>query len=118
MRSLPWAATLLVAGCAQLSIAPPLMTPKNGGPRWFEVTSAHFVVHSALGAAAASDLALQLEQIQGAFEDLISTPDFDANDRIEVVDFARRADYVEIAKQFGQPGSAAYFTQGLYDVEP
>ncbi len=78
-------AALLVAGCAELSLAPPLTSPKDGGAAWTEVSSRHFIVRSDLGPARARELCTALEQIEGAFEDLISTAQSAPRARILVV---------------------------------
>lgn len=111
-------AALLVAGCAQLSLAPPLTSPKSGGAAWFEASSRNFIVRTDLGASHARELCDELEKIVGAFEDLIAAPDVTPHDRILVVDFARKQDYVEIAKQHGLPNSAGFFAHYSHDIEP
>ncbi len=115
--ALAGAFVLAVAGCAQLSLAPPLTAPAKGGAAWSEVTSRHFVVHTDLDARSAQGLAEQLERIDAAFEDLLAKP-ADELERIDVVAFARRVDYLEIAKQRGLPNSSAFFTPRTHDLEP
>jgi hypothetical protein len=111
-------AALFVAGCAELSLAPPLTSPKDGGAAWTEVSSRHFIVRSDLGPARARELCTALEQIEGAFEDLISTAQSVPRDRILAVSFARHDDYLEVAKQHRMPNSGAFFSHSSHDVEP
>ena len=120
MKLAPWVAAIMVAwaGCAELPLAPPLTSPKHGGAAWSHVRSRHFIVDSDLGPARTRELAVELDGIETAFEDLTADREYESTERIEVVSFARRQDYLEIAKQHQQPSSSAFFAYQTHDFEP
>lgn len=95
-----------LAGCALFS--PPLVSPAQGGDRWFELTSRHFVLQTDLDLDSARDVMLEFEHALDAITMLALPARLSEGERVKVALFHEERDY----RQFGPPmldGSLGYW---------
>jgi tetratricopeptide (TPR) repeat protein len=90
----------VLLGCA--SLPPP---PSQGGPRWRELHSEHFVLQTDLEAEAARKLSRDLEQLLSAYLTLGWKASGELPLKLNVVVFAEREDF----DHFARPGVAGYY---------
>lgn len=110
-------AALALGLSACSSLRAPLTCPADGGPPWVEISSAHFTLRSDLGEAEARAALTDVEAVYVMFKDVVFPSTSDPHDHLQVVAFAREADY----KALAPPGSGAYFQQQLpgdLEIEP
>jgi tetratricopeptide (TPR) repeat protein len=112
-----FACALLAAsslGCSALRA--PLTCPEKGGPRWTEIRSSHFLLHTDLDPEIARARLTEFEATQGALSRQIRRSVAEPAGKVEIILFEREEDFYEVAGQ--DRTKAGYFTARLAgDVE-
>ncbi len=117
LRSLVVCALLAFSSLGCAAIRAPLTCPKEGGPAWTELRSAHFVLLTDVDMERASARLTELEAMHTALAALIRRGAAEPAGKVEVVFFERAEDFYEVAGQERTKGG--YFTTRLAgDIQP
>jgi hypothetical protein len=96
-----------LTACALLR--PPLSSPEQGGDRWYELTTEHFVLSTDVSPEQARSRIEQFETLRATLEDLAFPPSGEPERRVAVVLFRHAGDYEALAPT----GSAGVFYDRL-----
>src|ERR1700722_20900375 len=114
-----FAARALLCSCASCASCAathgPLVSPEHGGATWSEVTSAHFVLKTALDASDAEAASAKLEETFAALSDLGFASSDAPKNRVDAVYFRSRDAYLEFG---GQTTAAMFLPYGINDFDP
>jgi tetratricopeptide (TPR) repeat protein len=104
---------LATTSCATMS-RKPLVSPANGGAKWTEITSAHFVLNTDFEPDDAMRASAKLEASYSALSDLGFASTEPPKLRIDIVLFKHPEDYHELALKMS---AGSFYRLGLNDLE-